>query len=60
MEKRNVAEVKRTPCSFCGRPSDVVIGEKAACKLHVKLVKEGAEGVPLKDAAPGLAKEWNK
>lgn len=58
MEKRNVAEPKRTPCSFCGQPSVTFVGERAACKLHVEHVKSGSAETPLKDAASGLTEKW--
>lgn len=60
MEKRNVAEPKRTPCAYCGRPSTTFVGDKPSCSLHIKLLKEGSAAEPLKDSASSLAKEWNK
>lgn len=60
MEKRNAAEPRRTPCSFCGRPSDVVMDDKAYCKIHARMAKEGSRNPPLKDAAPSAVKEWTK
>jgi hypothetical protein len=60
MEKRNVAEPKRTPCAFCGRPSVTFVGDRPSCSIHVKLLKEGSNETPLKDAGPSLTKEWAK
>jgi hypothetical protein len=58
MEKQNVAKPGITPCSYCGRPSDTVVEGKAACKLHIKLVKQASAQPPLKDASSSLEKEW--
>ena len=58
MEKQNVAKEGLTPCSYCGRPSIVFVGDKASCKLHIEQVKKASAQPPLKDAASEIEKEW--